>query len=71
MRSITMAVGALIFCAIAPISANAKTDRSTSKCEERCHEYHCVSDPNPMYCQWACRKKCGANDLSKTPRHEE
>jgi hypothetical protein len=62
MRSITMVVGALIFCAITPISANAKTDGSTSKCEKRCHEYYCVSNPNPMYCHRACHHKC-----SQTP----
>jgi hypothetical protein len=68
----TIAVGALIFCAIAPVSVNAKTDRSTSKCEQRCNEYYiCGSNSNPMYCHWACRKKCHANDLSKIPRHEE
>jgi hypothetical protein len=71
VRSITIAIGVSILCAIAAISAEAKTDRSTSKCEERCHEYHCVSDPNPMYCHWACRKKCRANDLSMMPRHED
>jgi hypothetical protein len=63
VRSTTIAVGALIFWAIAPISANAKTVRSTSKCEERCHEYYCVSNPNPMYCHLACHHKC-----SQTPQ---
>ena len=58
MRSFTLAVGASIFCAFAPISANAKTDRSTSKCEQRCHDYHCHGGENLMYCHWVCHYKC-------------
>ena len=58
MKSIAIAIFALTLCAINSISANAKTDRPTSKCEEKCHQYHCVSDPNPIYCHYACHKKC-------------
>ena len=47
MRAIAIMVGALIFCAVAPISAEAKTDRSTSKCEQRCHEYYCSGRCEP------------------------
>ena len=47
MRAIAIMVGALIFCAVAPISATAKTDRSTSKCEQRCHEYYCSGRCEP------------------------
>jgi hypothetical protein len=55
-RSITVAVGALFFCSIAPISAEAKTD--LSKCEDRCRDYdNCAANPNVMYCHYACRKK--------------
>ena len=63
MRNIAIAVGASIFCAIAPISANAKTDRST--CEQRCHEYYCSGAASLMYCHYACHKKCHSNDPSK------
>ena len=69
MRRITIAVAASIFCAIAPISAKAKTDRSTSKCEQRCHEYYCVSNPNPMYCHLACHHKCQTPQSSNS--HEK
>ena len=71
MRNITLAIGASIFCAIAPISANAKTDRSTSKCEERCLDYDCPSsNPNPMYCHWVCHHKCSQTSPSNN-RHEK
>jgi hypothetical protein len=60
MRGIAIAVGALIVCAVAPISAQAKTDRST--CEQRCHEYYCSGTRNPMYCQNTCHKKCLSDD---------
>ena len=56
MRGIAIAVGALIVCAVAPISAQAKTDRST--CEQRCHEYYCSGGGSMMYCHYACHKKC-------------
>jgi hypothetical protein len=58
VKSITMLVSALVFYAVAPISADAKTDRSTSKCEQRCHDYHCYGGADLMYCHWACQEKC-------------
>ena len=62
MRDIAVAVGALIFCAVAPIPANAKTDHSTTKCEQKCHEYSCSGAKNLMYCSNACHKKCISDD---------
>jgi hypothetical protein len=56
VRSITIAVGASIFCAIVPVGANAKIDRST--CEQRCEEYYCSGGGSMMYCHYACHKKC-------------
>jgi len=66
MRSITIAICVSIFCAIAPLSANAKTDRSMSKCEERCLHYYCSpGNPNQMDCHWGCHHKCSQTSLSK------
>jgi hypothetical protein len=62
VRAIAITVATLIVCAVAPISATAKTDRSTSKCEQRCHEYHCFGAANPMYCRYACHQYCLSDD---------
>jgi hypothetical protein len=62
VRAIAITVGTMIACAATPISATAKTDRSTSKCEQRCHEYYCSGGVNPMYCHYACHKKCLSDD---------
>jgi hypothetical protein len=57
MRSTTVVVGALIFCAIAPSSAKAKTDHS--KCEDRCREYYCTGGiSRQFYCDFQCHKRC-------------
>jgi hypothetical protein len=56
VRSIAIAVSALMFSAIAPVSAKTKTDHST--CGQRCHEYDCSGAASLMYCHYACRKKC-------------
>jgi hypothetical protein len=69
MRSIALAVGASIFCAIALISANAKTDRSTSKCEQTCHDYRCHGGANLMYCHWACQEKCKWEEQMESSDH--
>jgi hypothetical protein len=58
VRSLALAVSVSMFCAIALVTANAKTERSTSNCEKRCHEYLCSSHSNPMHCKWACHEKC-------------
>jgi hypothetical protein len=65
VRSIVIAIGISIVCAIAPLSAKAETDRSTSKCEQKCHADRCIADPNPMYCHWACHEKCSQASPSK------
>ena len=68
MKGIAIAVGVSIFCAIAPISAEAKTDSSRSKCEQRCIDYLCTAgNPNPMECHWACHHKCSQTSLSNQP----
>jgi hypothetical protein len=69
VRVITIAISALIFSAIGPVSAKAKTDRSTSNCEKRCHEYNCFANPNQMYCRWACHQKC--TQMSPDDRDEK
>jgi hypothetical protein len=69
MRSITMAVGVSIFCAIAPISAKAKTDHST--CEQRCQQYYCSRAASLMYCHYACHKRCFSNGPEQMNRHEK
>ena len=67
MRSISVAVGALFFCSVAPISAEAKTD--LLKCEDRCREYNCSGAASLMYCHYVCHKKCRSNELNKASDH--
>jgi hypothetical protein len=69
MRSIAISVGACIFCAIAPISAEAKTDHST--CEQRCQEYYCSGAASLMYCHYECHKKCSRTVPKQITRHEK
>jgi hypothetical protein len=60
-----MAIGALAFCAIAPIYATAKTVNST--CEQRCREYYChYGASRELYCHYECHKKCTVKELSRT-----
>jgi hypothetical protein len=63
VRNITIAVGASILCAIAAISAEAKTDHST--CEQRCQQYYCSGGVSLMYCNHVCHKKCSRTVPSK------
>jgi hypothetical protein len=56
VRTIAVAVGALLFWGVAPISAKVKTD--LSKCEQRCHEYQCFGTANMMHCHYASHKRC-------------
>ena len=57
MRMIAVAVSASVFCAIAPIHTNAKSDRSA--CVQRCREYYCSGGvTRQLYCQAQCARKC-------------
>jgi hypothetical protein len=69
VRNITIAVGASILCAIAAISAEAKTDRST--CEQRCQEYYCSGAASLMLCHHECHKKCSRTGPEQITRHEK
>jgi hypothetical protein len=57
MNKITIAVGALAFCTIAPISAKTKTEHSA--CVDKCREYYCSGGMSrQLYCQNQCIRKC-------------
>jgi len=59
MRMAVITIGVSFLCTVPAIAAEAKSDHSVSKCEERCEDYHnCVVNPNPMNCRWSCQKLC-------------
>jgi len=69
MKTVAMLVGALTSGVI--VTSNAEINRSVSKCEQRCHDYHCFSSPNQMYCKWACQEKCKENEHTERNAHSK
>lgn len=56
MRSTTLTVGMLFISSVAWASPEVKTN--LSKCVDRCEHYNCSGAASPMYCHFACQKKC-------------
>ena len=68
VKSTTMLVSALIFCAVAPIYAEAKTDHS--QCEERCRQFNCSGGMNrQLYCSSECHRKCVRQEDRESSDH--
>jgi hypothetical protein len=65
MRTITVALAVSFLCVLAPVSSNAKSDRT--KCEDRCRAYYCPdSVRRELYCHYQCHKMCAAEDGSRS-----
>src|SRR5262245_37051249 len=64
MRTITVVLGILLLCVLAPVSSKAKTDRT--KCEDRCRAYYSPdSVRRELYCHYQCHTMCGSEDGSR------
>jgi hypothetical protein len=64
MRTITVVLGILLLCVLAPVSSKAKTGHT--RCEDRCRAYHCPdSVRRELYCHYQCRKMCASEERSR------
>jgi hypothetical protein len=68
VKNITRLVSALVFCAVAPIYAEAKTDHS--QCEESCRQSNCSGGMSRrLYCSSECQRKCVREEDRESGNH--